>query len=182
VAAGRLRGDERSRLPLGQRPQEPGARNLRVGAVAEGGRSSWGHLGGLACALMPRIHFSILVGALCLSQSLGAQSAPISLEEAVSRAMQRGPAAQASSAARHIAVGRARGDAQLGNPTFELRRENEGSPLPYDDFATFTLPVSITGRRFALRDALGAARERGVADSLFVQREAGYAAAREWWA
>lgn len=131
---------------------------------------------------MPRIHFSILVGALCLSQSLGAQSAPISLEEAVSRAMQRGPAAQASSAARHIAVGRARGDAQLGNPTFELRRENEGSPLPYDDFATFTLPVSITGRRFALRDALGAARERGVADSLFVQREAGYAAAREWWA
>lgn len=107
--------------------------------------------------------------------------AAITLEQAVTRAMQVGPAAQASSAARQIIVGRARTDAQWANPTFELRRENEGSPLPYDDFATFTLPVSLTGRRFALRGALGAARERGVADSLFVQREAGFDAAREWW-
>lgn len=110
-----------------------------------------------------------------------AAATPLTLEDAVTRAMQHGPAAQASSAARQIVVGRARSDAQWANPTFELRRENEGAPLPYDDFATFTLPVSFTGRRLALRDALGAARERGLADSLFVQREAGFDAAREWW-
>ena len=114
--------------------------------------------------------------------ALAAQDAPLTLEQAVTRAMQQGPAAQASSAARQVIVGRARADAQWANPTFELRRENEGSPLPYDDFATFTLPVSVTGRRMALRGALGAARERGVADSLWVQREAGFAAAHEWWA
>ncbi|MBX3132078.1 MAG: TolC family protein [Gemmatimonadaceae bacterium] len=143
---------------------------------------------------MPRFRFGALGAILLVAQAATppaavAQAAPrdatglspLTLEEAVTRAMQHGPAAQASSAARQVVVGRARADAQWANPTFELRRENEGSPLPYDDFATFTLPVSFTGRRFALRDALGAARERGAADSLFVQREAGFDAAREWW-
>ncbi len=122
------------------------------------------------------------IGALMLvGRLLAAQDAPLTLEQAVTRAMTAGPAAQASSATRQIVVGRARNDAQWANPTFELRRENLGSSLPYDDFATFTLPVSVTGRRMALRSALGAARERGVADSLFVQREAGYGAAQDWW-
>lgn len=118
---------------------------------------------------------------MLVSHVVAAQDAPLTLEQAVTRAMQAGPAAQAASATRQIIVGRARTDAQWANPTFELRRENAGSPLPYDDFATFTLPVSMTGRRMALRGALGAARDRGVADSLFVQREAGFDAAREWW-
>jgi outer membrane protein TolC len=127
----------------------------------------------------------MLVGPALAAQVAPAASPatpPLTLEQAVTRAMQEGPAAQASSATRQIVVGRARTDAQWANPTFELRRENLNSPLPYDDFATFTLPVSVTGRRMALRSALGAARERGVADSVFVQREAGYAAAQEWWA
>lgn len=119
---------------------------------------------------------------MLVGHAAAAQDAPLTLEQAVTRAMQVGPAAQAASATRQIIVGRARTDAQWANPTFELRRENEGSALPYDDFATFTLPVSLTGRRLALRGALGAARDRGVADSLFVQREAGFDAAREWWA
>jgi outer membrane protein TolC len=118
---------------------------------------------------------------MLIGHAAAAQDAPLTLEQAVTRAMQVGPAAQAASATRQIIVGRARSDAQWANPTFELRRENEGSALPYDDFATFTLPVSVTGRRLALRGALGAARDRGVADSLFVQREAGFDAAREWW-
>ncbi|MBA3854212.1 MAG: hypothetical protein C0503_07340 [Gemmatimonas sp.] len=130
---------------------------------------------------MPRLRFGAFGALMLVGRALAAQDAPLTLEQAVTRAMQVGPAAQASSAARQIIVGRARTDAQWANPTFELRRENEGSPLPYDDFATFTLPVSLTGRRLALRGALGAARERGVADSLFVQREAGFDAAREWW-
>lgn len=114
--------------------------------------------------------------------ALAAQQAPaITLERAVEMAMTQGPAAQAASAVRQLTVGRARADAQWANPTFELRRENEGAPIPYDDFATFTLPVSLTGRRAALRSALGAARERGIADSLLVQRGAGFDAAREWW-
>lgn len=142
---------------------------------------------------MPRIRFGAFrallpIALAALPVAAGAQSSPpasatpLTLEQAVTRAMQHGPAAQASSAARQIVVGRARSDAQWANPTFELRRENEGAPLPYDDFATFTLPVSFTGRRLALRDALGAARDRGLADSIFVQREAGFDAAREWWA
>ncbi len=130
---------------------------------------------------MPRFRLGAVGALLLATRALAAQDAPLTLEQAVQRAMQVGPAAQASSAARQITVGRARSDAQWANPTFELRRENEGSPLPYDDFATFTLPVSFTGRRLALRSALGAARDRGVADSLFVQREAGFDAAREWW-
>ncbi len=141
---------------------------------------------------MPRLHFGALGALMLVAQAVTppearaqdaprAATAPLTLEQAVTRAMQDGPAAQAASAARQIVVGRARSDAQWANPTFELRRENEGAPLPYDDFATFTLPVSFTGRRFALRSALGAARDRGAADSLFVQRQAGFDAAREWW-
>jgi outer membrane protein TolC len=110
-----------------------------------------------------------------------AQHAPLTLEDAVRQAMTTGPGAQAASGVRAVGVGRARADAQFANPMLELRRENEGAPIPYDDFATLTLPVSFTGRRAALRDALGAARTRGVADSLLVIREAGFNAAREWW-
>lgn len=138
---------------------------------------------------MPRLSFGAVCAIMLLATAMPAQEAvtagaqpSLTLEQAVERAMRVGPGAQAASAARRIVVGRARADAQWANPTFELRRENEGAPLPYDDFATFTLPVSVTGRRFALRSALGAARERGIADSLFVQREAGFDAAREWWA
>lgn len=112
---------------------------------------------------------------------LGAQQAPLSVEQAVTRAMTSGPGAQAASGLRASISGRARADAQWANPTLELRRENEGAPLPYDDFATLTLPVSLTGRRSALRDASAAARLRSVADSVTVLREAGFRAAQEWW-
>lgn len=105
----------------------------------------------------------------------------LTLRAAVERAVTRGPAAGAAAGVRAIAVGRARTDAQWGNPTVELRRENEGAPIPYDDFVTVTLPVDLTGRRFALRSALGATRERAVADSIAVIREAEFATARVWW-
>ena len=120
---------------------------------------------------------------LALVSSLaGAQlPEPLSLENAVRQAITTGPAVQAAAGARAVTVGRARAGAQFNNPLFELRRENEGAPIPYDDFVTLTLPVSFTGRGFAMRSALGAARVRGVADSMAVMRDAAYGAAAAWW-
>ena len=105
----------------------------------------------------------------------------LTLADAVRLATTVAPAAQAASGRRAELVGRARTDAQWANPIIELRRENIGSPLDYDDFATVTLPVDLLGRRFALRSALGATRERALADSVMTIRDAEYAAARAWW-
>lgn len=130
---------------------------------------------------MPRLPLSALGALLLVGTALQAQQAPLTVEQAITRAMTSGPGAQAASGVRATISGRARADAQWANPTLELRRENEGAPIPYDDFATLTLPVSLTGRRVALRDASAAARLRAVADSVLVLREAGFRAAEEWW-
>ncbi|MFM8567468.1 MAG: TolC family protein [Gemmatimonadota bacterium] len=114
--------------------------------------------------------------------SVGAQARTLTLDDAVHRAASASPAAAAAVARRQELVGRARTEAQWANPLIELRRENEGAPIPYDDFATVTLPVGLTGRRVALRSALAATRERASADSLEVVRAAGFEAARAWWA
>ncbi len=122
-----------------------------------------------------------LVGAL---PTLDAQQAPpvtLTLADAVRLASTTAPAAQAAAGRRAETVGRARAEAQWANPTLELRRENQGAPIPYDDFATVTLPFDLTGRRFALRSALGASRERARADSIHAMRTAEFAAARAWW-
>lgn len=130
---------------------------------------------------MPR-YLLLLPMAASLALPVSAQAPePLTLERAVQLAATEGPAAQAAAGARAIAVGSARADAQWANPTVELRRENHGAPIPYDDFATVTLPVSLTGRRLALRDALSAARVRGDADSLAVMQGARFGAARAWW-
>lgn len=109
------------------------------------------------------------------------EHATLTLERAVRLATEAAPAAQAASGTRALIVGRARADAQWVNPQLEVRRENLNTDLPYDDFVTLTLPISVTGRRFALRDALGAARLRAAADSLAVLRGAEYGAATAWW-
>lgn len=137
--------------------------------------------------LLPRPgRLATLTLALALGASaLRAQSAPegtrLTLEDAVRRAVTVAPASQAAAGRRAEIVGRARTDAQWANPIVELRRENLGSPLDYDDFATLTLPLDLLGRRFALRSALGAQRESAVADSVRTIREAEYATARAWW-
>ena len=118
---------------------------------------------------------------LTLPLAEGRAQEPLTLERAIELAVNAGPAAQAAAGASAVAVGRARTDAQWVNPTLELRRENEGAPIPYDDFVTLTLPMDFTGRRFALRSALGASRVRGSADSLAVVRDTEYGAARAWW-
>lgn len=130
---------------------------------------------------MPRSLLLLVLGAALAVSARAQTPVPLTLERAVELATREGPAAQAAAGARALAVGRARADAQWVNPTLELRRENEGAPIPYDDFATLTLPVSLTGRRLALRDALSAARVRGLADSLAVMQGARFGAARAWW-
>jgi hypothetical protein len=122
-----------------------------------------------------------LVGAL---PTLDAQQAPpvtLTLADAVRLASTTAPAGQAAAGRRAETVGRARAEAQWANPTLELRRENQGAPIPYDDFATVTLPFDLTGRRFALRSALGASRDRARADSVHAMRTAEFAVARAWW-
>lgn len=125
---------------------------------------------------------SLFVGALMVAGPLRAQVPErLTLVDAVRRAGTVAPAALAASGSHATIVGRARTDAQWTNPMLEIRRENEGAPIPYDDFATITVPVSFTGRRLALGGALAAARERALADSLGVIRAAEYGAARAWW-
>lgn len=119
---------------------------------------------------------------MLLSGSVGAQARVLTVADVVRIAMTTSPAAQAAAGRRDELVGRARSEAQWGNPLVELRRENEGAPIPYDDFATVTVPVGLTGRRVALRSALGATRERATADSASQVRAAGDDAARAWWA
>jgi cobalt-zinc-cadmium efflux system outer membrane protein len=127
---------------------------------------------------------ALLVVSAAGSQAQSSAASPssrLTLAEAVRLATTVAPAAQAASGRRAELVGRARTDAQWANPIVELRRENIGSPLQYDDFATVTLPVDLLGRRFALRSALGATRDRALADSVMTIRDAEYAAARAWW-
>jgi cobalt-zinc-cadmium efflux system outer membrane protein len=129
----------------------------------------------------PLSRFSLAVLLAVVPLGVGTAQEPLTLERAITLAVGAGPAAQAAAGASAVTVGRARTDAQWANPVLELRRENEGAPIPYDDFVTLTLPVDFTGRRFALRSALGASRVRGEADSLAVVRETEFGAARAWW-
>lgn len=122
------------------------------------------------------------IGVVAVTAPVGAQGRPLTLAEAVRLATTVAPAAQRVAGRRAEAVGRARTDAQWANPIVELRRENEGAPIPYDDFATVTLPIGVTGRRVALRSALSATRERATADSVDGIRAAGFDAAHAWWA
>ncbi len=133
--------------------------------------------------MIPRISLSAAALGLLFPLLAAAQGAdaPLTLAEAIRRATTVGPAAALAAGRRASIVGRARSDAQWANPTLELRRENEGAPFPYDDFATLTLPLDLTGRRFALRSALGAARTRAVADSVATALGTEYATAVAWW-
>jgi outer membrane protein TolC len=128
---------------------------------------------------LTRLSLAVFLGVVPFGS--GTAQEPLTLERAISLAVSAGPAAQSAAGASAVTVGRARTDAQWGNPVLELRRENEGAPILYDDFVTLTLPVDFTGRRIALRTALGASRVRGEADSLGVVRETEFGAARAWW-
>jgi cobalt-zinc-cadmium efflux system outer membrane protein len=99
----------------------------------------------------------------------------------VELARTRHPLLVAASGHRAAASARARQEAASPNPTFEWRAENIGSPLTHDQFATISVPLDVTGRRFALRGAAGAVADRALADSVTVARRIEADAARAYW-
>lgn len=105
-------------------------------------------------------------------RSVGATTDSLTLVRALEIARAQGPGHQVALARRDAAKGRAREASQFTNPTIEYRRENLGSVLSPDIFATVYLPFDVTGRRLALRRAGGAARDRADADGLAALRTA----------
>ncbi len=105
---------------------------------------------------------------------------PLDLAAALQLARRSGPGARVVEARRDAAVGRARESTQYPNPTLEWRRENLGSALDPDIFATAYIPLDLTGRRLALRRAGQAGRTRAGADALAQQRDAELQVARAW--
>lgn len=127
---------------------------------------------------------NIRLGALLLSLAVvpaNAQRPTLSLQDALTLASERGPLRTAGLARRALVRGTARADAQYPNPTFEWRRENDGTPLLPDIFATIAVPIDLTGRRLGLSSSVRAADRRAAAESLSVTRDAAYTVARAWW-
>lgn len=105
---------------------------------------------------------------------------PLDLQAAVSAARSAGPLRRLADARRQVALGQVRESTQWANPTLEWRRENLGSPLQPDIFATLYLPFDVSGRRLALRQAASAGRERVSADAANDVREGELQVARAW--
>jgi cobalt-zinc-cadmium efflux system outer membrane protein len=129
---------------------------------------------------MNRSAFSGLLAAALLAGPVAAQE-PLTLARTLEIARVRSPLVTAAAGARALASGRAREASTLPNPVAQYRRENDGSPLQPDVFAEVALPFDLTGRRMALRGAARIGRERGLADSVTLTRQAGYEAAAAWW-
>lgn len=104
----------------------------------------------------------------------------LDLAAAVGLARQQGLLRQLAEARGRIADGRVRESTQWLNPTLEWRRENLGSPLQPDIFATAYVPFDLAGRRVALRGASSAGRGRVQADLQHERRLAELTVARGW--
>ena len=113
--------------------------------------------------------------------SLAAQPAPVlDLAGALSQARRTAPVLRAADARGEAGAGRAREAAQYPNPTLEWRRENLGSALLPDIFTTAYVPVDVTGRRLALREAGRAGVRRAAADAVADRRGAEWQVAQGW--
>lgn len=124
---------------------------------------------------------TVLAGSLC-TPGLWAQpaAAPLDLTAALALARRAGPLIRLADARRDVGLGRAREASQSPNPTLEWRRENLGAPIAPDIFATVYVPVDVTGRRFALRDATALARTRVDADATQQRQDADVQVAQAW--
>ena len=111
--------------------------------------------------------------ALCSAALLGGPTgrllaqapAPLDLPGAMAMARAAGPLRQMADARQQVGQGRAREVGQWLNPTVEWRRENLGSDLLPDIFTTFYVPIDLSGRRVAQRQAATAARQRADAEA-----------------
>jgi cobalt-zinc-cadmium efflux system outer membrane protein len=111
---------------------------------------------------------------------LTAQAAPLDLAAALQVARLSGPLRKIADAREMAGSGRVGESGQWPNPNIEWRRENLGSSLQPDIFATAYIPLDLTGRRLALRQATGAGRQRVQADAVAERREAEIEVARAW--
>lgn len=107
-------------------------------------------------------------------------AATLSLRDALTLAREAGPLRQLADARERAGVGRVREATQWANPTIEWRRENLGSPLQPDIFATLYLPFDLSGRRLALRQAAVAGRGRVLAEATADRRRGELDVARAW--
>ena len=112
--------------------------------------------------------------------SAWAQVAPLDLAGAVQQARQSGPLRKLADAREIAGTGRVGEAGQWPNPNIEWRRENLGSSLQPDIFATAYIPLDLTGRRRALRQATRAGRQRVQADAVAERREGEIEVARAW--
>ena len=109
-----------------------------------------------------------------------AQGTPLDLAAALQVARTTGPLRKLADAREIAGTGRAGELGQWPNPTIEWRRENLGSSLQPDIFATAYIPLDLTGRRLAQRQAMSAGRQRVRADAVAERREAEIEVARVW--
>ncbi|MFN5581848.1 hypothetical protein, partial [Gemmatimonas sp.] len=105
---------------------------------------------------------------------------PIDLADALRLARQAGPLRQVADARRQIGLGRVTETNQWANPSIEWRRENLGSTLLPDIFATVYLPIDVSGKRLAQRQAAAAGRDRVAREAEADRRTADLEVARAW--
>lgn len=104
----------------------------------------------------------------------------VSLYDALTLARAHGPLHRLAGAREQSAIGRVRESTQWANPSLEWRRENLGSALDPDVFATAYVPLDVSGRRLALRQSAAAGRSRAHGERQRDWLDAEYAVARAW--
>jgi outer membrane protein, heavy metal efflux system len=129
--------------------------------------------------VVPAVAMATLLFCAGASSPVQAQSA-LGLPEALSVARQSGPLRKMTDARRQVGLGQVGESTQWMNPSIEWRRENLGSPLQPDIFATVYLPFDFSGRRLALRQAAASGRQRVTADASAEMRDAELTVARAW--
>ena len=117
------------------------------------------------------MRYSLALFALLAAAPAGAQSSTLTLRDALATARVHSPLLTAASGRVAAAAGSARRMGAMPNPVVQLRREHWSSPLAYDDYATFTIPVDVTLRRSALRAAGRSEVAASLADSAVAARE-----------
>src|SRR6187551_1818748 len=99
------------------------------------------------------MRYSVALLGLLAAAPAAAQSSTLTLSDALATARAHSPLLSAASARVAATAGSARQMGAMPNPVVQLRREHWSSPLAYDDYAVFTIPLDVTMRRSALRAA-----------------------------
>ena len=143
----------------------------------------WAYLGPMfSPRVMPIVALgcSLVLAAPAVVHAQDPVPRPIDLADALRLARQAGPLRQIADARRQIGLGRVTETNQWANPSLEWRRENLGSALLPDIFATVYLPIDVSGKRLAQRQAAAAGRDRVAREADADRRTADLDVARAW--